>query len=211
MLLVAAQYASPLGFMDGEKRRQPALQSELISEYEIRRHQKIVENSLPDSVRFGEWRERELAVAVDMANSGRIAWNELMELNPALWCLGLPQDVPNQGFVSNMKVPDLVISREQKRAGKASGSIAVEVELTKKSKSEYERTLRTYAIGFRRPFDIGQLWYQTNNPEVVRLITRVDELYGFGLIESGRLKFKSILETDGVTPALFAKPLEERA
>ncbi|WP_295825154.1 hypothetical protein [uncultured Microbacterium sp.] len=205
---VAAQFASPIGYFKESLNLRTIRSESLVSEYELRRHQKITENeSLKGTDRkWGEWRAQKLAEVEHMIAEGRMEWRDVLDFYPELWVFGQPARL-DQGFVCSLKFPDLVVSRESKRTSRASGSLAVEVELTKKSNSEYERILRTYALELQQPMLIQRVLYVTNNVQVRNLVTKIDRAHGFGLVNSGRLEFIDLTASDGVTLMTFARTM----
>lgn len=74
---------------------------------------------------------------------GELTWEQAMASTPALWTLTARLEQPMT--MMQFHHPDFVIDCEAGRTGSRPQSIAVEVELTTKKDSEYERILRTYA------------------------------------------------------------------
>jgi hypothetical protein len=207
---VAAQLASPKGYFRESLKLAPKAHDEILMDFQVGHGYEEVKKQLTERAmqggveeRFGEWRARTIKDAERLVEEGRITWKELTELYPAFWALGHAQNIPGQGFVHNVKFPDIVISREAMRTSKVSASIAVEVELKRKTLSYYERTLRTYALDFKRPLVYSRVVYFTNDVKIKNLLKKADDLSGFGLIASGRLLFMPITQNDGVTPLVF--------
>jgi len=74
---------------------------------------------------------------------GQLTWEHAMASTPALWTLTARLEQPMT--MMQFHHPDFVVDCEAGRSGARPQSIAVEVELSTKKDSEYERILRTYA------------------------------------------------------------------
>ena len=210
---VAAQFASPSGFfaqatptVPGEVvLGVPAVSLEhLISEAQVRRDQKPIADRLFElkkagagSGDFGQWRDSTIQKACKEVAGGQLGWADFVECYPAIRTLGQPQSTDQNAQVKSSHWPDLVVSREAGRTGREGRSIVVEVELSRKSWTEYEQILRTYAREFADPVVYEQVVYFTVNDQIETLMRKVDTKYGFHLFESGRLKVKRIRNREG--------------
>lgn len=214
---VAAKFMNPQAPFKRTLGVEPLTLDQLISERTIERYRGEVQIEL-DRDRaadlgdgsFGAWRKHTgQHEAANMARSGRVPWSEVMDYNPALWSLGYPSNA--QAQTKDNHDPDLVLNLESQRVDAKPVSIFVEVELSYKTKAELRKILRTYAYEFKEGMTYKQVFYFIGGnraQEIAKAIKSVDKVEGFGLHESGRLRFIPLTARDG-SPLTWVKTWSE--
>jgi len=196
---VAAQLISPKGFFRNSLGIEPVSLGQLRSEKMMRATFDPVRRKLKENAEsgksgdFGRWRDGALSGAERAANERRIGWSDIVEAQPALLTIGAPQREGTK--LKAIHQPDIAVILDGSRTDRSAKNILVEVELSKKSWTDYDSILAT----LKREFDLGTMYeravYFTNNNEVSNLIRRVDASYG--LIGSGKLTILPLLDRNG--------------
>lgn len=214
---VAAKFMSPLALFKRSMSLEPLTLEQLISERTIERYRGEVQIELEKDRAaglgdgsFGAWRKQTgQADAANMARSGRAPWNEVMDYHPALWSLGYPSTAMAQ--TKDNHDPDLVLNLESQRVDAKPVSTFIEVELSYKTKAELRKILRTYVYEFKEGLTYKQVFYFIGGNranEIAKAIKSVDKAEGFGLLDSGRLRFISLTARDG-SPLTWVKTWSE--
>lgn len=196
---IAAQLISPEGFFRDSLGIDPVSLGHLRSEKMMRATFDVVKRKLKEKAEggasgdFGKWRDNALSGAEKAANAGRISWRDIVEMQPALLTIGTPQREDSK--LKLVHEPDIAVVLDHLRSDRSAKNILVEVELSKKTWTEYDSIFAT----LKREFEHGNMYeravYFTNNNEVSNLIKRVDADYK--LISSGKLTILPILDRNG--------------
>jgi hypothetical protein len=203
--LVAAQIVSPLNLY-GDIFGSEITIGQLVSENEMRAAYAEISNQLAanraagtGSQNFAEWRTNHLRAVFGGAKNGEIEYSEIVSTYPELLTVGHVES--NK---STLKQPDLVVNLDTARrteTAKTAKNILIEVELTPKKLTEYEKIINTFKneLGTKLVYD--RVIYFTENTQVENLLKRADRNIDAGLFDTGKLQVLLILHRDGTPTA----------
>lgn len=195
--LIAAQFVSPAEYFK-DSLGLPALSIDsLISENQMRADLAKAKQTMEASggKSFGTFRHQTLKTALESVKAGRMEWSDITSAHPSLWTIAHPRREEAQG--KELIQPDLAISLDAARATPKSQSILVEIELSKKTWSEYDHALHMLKQELAQPFIYSRAVYFTAGSQVETLLKKVDTAGDYGLISSGKLVILPITHRDG--------------
>lgn len=198
--LVAAQFASPIGYFKESLGIDPVGLDQLVTEHEMRAAFEPVKQGLRENKKrgksndYGKWRHEILVRSLNDVQEGRIEWSNLLEAHPVLYTIGYPRR--EESVLKPVHQPDLVVNLDRDRT-KAAKNLLVEVELSKKSWENYDAILATLKAELDKPYVYKRAVYFTIGPGVETLMRKVDAAGDYGLFKSGKLVVLPICNRDG--------------
>lgn len=199
----AAQLTSPGGFFQETLGLKPVELDHLITEKVMRSAFQPVKEMLNEqkksgkSCDYGRYRNELLKQAANEIQSGKYTVSDLADVHPTLLTLGQPQR--EGGKLKAVYQPDLAV-RGVTNDGKPL-NLLVEVELTKKNWTEYDRILATLQKELTHSYIYSKAVYFTTHSGVEALLRKVDTAGDYGLFNSGKLQVLPILHRDGTPVA----------
>lgn len=197
--LVAAKFASPAGFF----RRsgvEPVPLEQLISEGRMRSAFAPAQRELKElraagrKDRFADWRADKLKEALEAVEKGTLPASQLIDAYPVLLTLGTPSTVASK----SAKQPDLVVNLDQARQGSTDArNLLVEVELSVKDRTEYERIMATLAAELATGNVYRRALYFTTGTQVANILKQIDAANGYKLFEQKKLVVGSLTDRNG--------------
>lgn len=199
---VAAQLHSPEGFFKESLGIGPVPLHNLIPEQQMNAPYKVIEKHLQaeagkrGTADFGKWRREALMQVVADVKAGKIGWEDMIEVQPALLTVGHQQREGSK--LKQVHQPDMTVLLENERTDAHAKNILVEVELSKKNWHDYDRILATLQAELARPYIYSRAVYFTVGKEIPNLLKKVDAAGEYNLIRDGKLVILPILDRNGV-------------
>ncbi|MGN2299069.1 hypothetical protein ACSOSW_07315 [Micrococcus luteus KDCGSN] len=202
--LIAAQFASPVGIYRDALGIDPVPMDHLVSEKEIDRAYSRVRtqlNALKDSGKtatFADYRRHVQEAAGQSITEGSMDARTIMTTHPALWTVAAPKDSDRYRHIQK---PDLALHLDPTRREPAETqgkNWLIEIELSPKTSTEYDQTMRTLRAELSSGSVYERIVYFVGNDAIGRAIREADKRTGANLTDLGRL---TILDISARTPA----------
>lgn len=199
---VAAQLHSPEGVFKESLGIGPVPLRNIIPEQEMIAPYKTIERLLrtqagkTGTADFGTWRREALKAVVTKVKEGKIGWQDMVEMQPALLTVGHPRR--EGSILKQVHQPDLAVVLDDERADARAKNLLVEVELSKKSWEDYNAIFATLKAELDRPYIYSRAVYFTVGNEIPNILKKVDAAGEYNLIRDGKLVILPIVDRYGV-------------
>ncbi|MGO2140847.1 MAG: hypothetical protein ACTH30_10585 [Leucobacter sp.] len=203
---VAAQLISPVDYFEESLGISGLTIDDLITEQAMRDSYSPVREQLKTlkskeglSADFGKWRQKTITELLPDYRAGHKPWSGFNDENHAIFTVGHPQR--EGASLKSVHQPDLAVLNPYRNDSR-SGNLLIEVELSKKNATEYDRILQTLRLELNNPYVYSRAVYFTVGTQVENLLRKIDSEGGYRLFEKGLLVVEPITHRDGTAVAL---------